>query len=252
MVLVPFVEARFSSQKQLGPEQNIADPTLKEVADLDRELLDIINDKNTKDSEKVKLYNQTLSRFQAKYDKLMDSKNFQAGSQPISTQTTESASSTPASPPPSTQLQSAEPQQESSSLDDAVSKLPKHLKNKTQQLLRLWKKSMSVNVGHDGALVLNGKEIANSNAGELLSSLVGKQNQTQRPHGWEELVSFITSMKLPLSVIKSPARGKPSSHNSQFLSANSKPVKRLDSKKPKTRRQRGKFTTNSSKAWLTL
>ena len=55
--------------------------------------------KNIKDSDEVKLYDQALSRFQAKFDKLIESKNFQAGSQLTSIQATESPSSMPASPP---------------------------------------------------------------------------------------------------------------------------------------------------------
>ena len=200
-----------ATSTQQDQYSRLQDTAVKEVYDLDKQLESILKNTTILPMEKVKRYNEVLSRFQDCYKKLKDmpmdvnivNKNDRQGDESSKLEIAESTQQNNSIPAKSLEHSIGD---NGSGLKAIVQKLPKSLKNRGQVLIDTWTTQEKVSVGNNGELVIDGRYLKGSNASELIDAVLKSRTdptkKTRPPPGWQAMVTSIKSLQLPKGIIR--------------------------------------------------
>lgn len=155
---------------------------MREINALDKQLLDVINNHNLSDEEKVATYNQTLSKFQGVFNK----KN----------EFTDAVKSP------------AVNREVPAKLNDQLilAPIPKVYQNKARNLLNFLLDKPSFLVSSDGDVNINGKSLDNANITDLLNKAVNPKHTLGNDlSGWDSFRTYLQERKSPRSLFNPTA-----------------------------------------------
>ena len=177
------------------PTQTPVDTTLR---DLDAEMTSILVKSDVGVSEKVRLYNQALLRYNnmAKYRA--------------------------AKPTPVVVVKENEPIVATDVMADVVTMLPKTLQEKGSQLVSRLK---TTKWNHRGELLHEGVAIPGSNVVDLVHDLLRKR-KTSDPIGWQQFASQMHAANIPMELVGNVARRQHIQKRTRIPTPTPKPKKR--------------------------
>ena len=166
------------------PTSNAIDTTLR---DLDAEMTSILDRSDADESEKVRLYNQALLRYNDM------TKTRAAKPIPVVVAVKKEAAATMTTMPPTALV--VEP-------TDIVGTLPKTLQMKGRQLLS---RMSAVTWNERGELIHKGVAIRGSNAVDLIHDLL-RNRKTPDPVGWQQFANQIRAANIPMELVGNVTR----------------------------------------------
>ena len=196
------------SKERLTPIVN------RELKELDRLMLAIVNNSKLTDEEKVMAYNKSLAEFQtvAKEPKKIIKKIENTSTQPnIKTET---------------QKHTYNP----------MIGIAQRYKSKAENVLSLLKARNAIGINEIGEILINDETIPNSNISDLLNKAVNPNSKTTLVPGWEKFKSLLALANVPQSLLV----------NKNTKAINQlKPPKKLQNKSP----LRATKSTRSLRKW---
>ena len=165
-----------------APTQPPVDVTLR---DLDAEMTSILDRADVNASEKVRLYNQTLLRYND-MSKILANKPTRVvmvNDEKVANEVNK--------------------EQENDTASEIVSTLPKSLQMKARVLTTRLKKMVDWNAR--GELLHEGRAIPGSNITDLVHDLV-RRRKTFEPIGWQQLASQLHGSNIPMELVGNVAR----------------------------------------------
>lgn len=164
-----------SSNKRLEPLPK------REVYQLDKEMLKIIEDPFLSEPDKVKKYNAVLTGFQTVLDKVNESSNAIKRS---------------------TDQPKAIPRVKTSDYNPILG-VSKPYKNKAKDLMELLNNS-DLRINDNGEVNIGDYPLSGSNISDLLNKTVNPSAKNQSVPGWESFRTYISSLNIPQALL-SPA-----------------------------------------------
>ena len=213
-----------SSEKEKISDK-LQDPLVQELQRLDIEMDNIVKDTNMTASEKVKKYNEALTRFQDSSKQIKET--------PIKVKITNAPQNNSSSEPINGDKHETETES-TRTIESSLTDLPQNLKAKAQTIVDEWKKRKNIAVSTGGELIIDGQVLKNSNASLLFKTLIRSRIDPHKKHnppiGWNEFIKDISALNLPQGLIqgwnsksstaafsKSPKIKKQKSHSNRFL-----------------------------------
>jgi hypothetical protein len=208
----PVLSNRTNQKTELNEEfqkDRLMKPAVKEVLELDSQMNQILENKNLSTWEKVSQYNQILGQFQERYKRLMET--------PVSVKMEVPKSQ---EVPTAQNLHSAdEPVQTTKKDFSILENLKPALRKRGEQLLDILNKSSSVGFTPAGELEVDGKTVTNSNAEQLLSTLLQSKTAKKRyePIGWSSMIDALKKLDIPEALIPWLKQSSSSSQSTPHL-----------------------------------
>ena len=164
------------------PKQSPSDPTLR---DLDAEMTSILDRPDIDESEKVRLYNQTLLRYNdmTKTHAKKPTRVVVVNDEKVGNEETND--------------------EENDTLSEIVATMPKSLLLKARMLTARLKKMVDWN--DRGELLHEGVAIPGSNITDLVHDLV-RRRKTFEPVGWQQLAGQLRGSNIPMELVGNVAR----------------------------------------------
>ena len=151
----------------------------REIHELDTNMLKIINDKSLTDQEKVDKYNSTLAEFQ----------------------TMSKVKIIPPAPKPEKNHTDRGDNNNTTSVQQELTGIPKTYHDKAKSLLRLLKSSPDVQVSENGEVTIGEKTIRGSNITDFLNKAVNPNAKIQSLAGWAQFQSVLKEGNIPQTLL---------------------------------------------------
>ena len=201
--------------------ERLMTPIKREISELDGNLLEIINNSDLNEEEKVTWYNQTLAKFQKLYNMKRQS-------------------------PINADVRS----EKSPSSDLKLWGIPPQYTKKAQTLLDFIQTKTDLDVGVNGNVAINGQQIANSNIVDLIHKAVTPRSRLHSLQGWQEFKKFLEKNNTPQSMLATDFANSSLAPSKLSTSIKkSKPTLATPITEPKASPKKRKYTQKSEK-WI--
>lgn len=151
----------------------------REIHELDRNMLNIINDQSLTDREKVAEYNSTLTEFQT----MSKEKTISSNQKPTKELKGINISSNTVSP------------------QHELIGIPKTYHNKAKNLLELLKSTHDVQISENGEVTIGRETIRGSNIADLLNKTVNPNAKIQSLAGWSRFQTVLKEGNIPQTLL---------------------------------------------------
>jgi hypothetical protein len=160
-------------KKYQSGERRLAPPEKNELDRLDSLMLDIVNNKDLTEDEKVQLYNSTLTKFQSSISY-----------KPVVTKSSDSD-----------QI----PKPTKTSYNPLI-RIGKPYHKKASELLSFLTQNEELNVSDTGEILVKGELIKGSNITDILNAAVNPRAKISQPTGWDTIQNLLVDLNTPRSL----------------------------------------------------
>lgn len=158
----------------------------REIRNLDKRMLDVVNNANLSEEQKVSEYNKLLTEFQSARDL-----SSHGASKPFNQTRSNENQKNLSEPSSNHSLNQYNP----------MLGITKPYQSKAGKLLELLNSTTRFNVAENGEMIIDKKRIPHSNISDALNKAVNPQNRLGVIPGWNEFASFLNDSNPPQTLV---------------------------------------------------